>query len=97
MWTDKTAGNNEILFKRSTDGGTTFSDTPINLSNSPGDSGRPQIAVSGSNVYVVWEDRTTKDIYFTTSTDNGISFGNILNLSNDPHSSFSPQVARFWK
>ena len=62
-----TTENEEILFTRSKDGGASFSDTPINLSNNIGGSYSPQIrAVSGNNVYVVWFDYTTEksDIFF---------------------------------
>ncbi|MGH9978610.1 MAG: hypothetical protein ACRD8Z_22675 [Nitrososphaeraceae archaeon] len=43
VWSDNTPGNNEILYKRSTDGGATFGAT-INLSNSAGESRDPAIA-----------------------------------------------------
>jgi hypothetical protein len=44
--------NNEIFYRRSTDGGTTFEDAK-NLSNNPGRSLTPAIAASGSNVYTL--------------------------------------------
>ena len=69
VWADETTGNGDIYFKRSTDGGATFSSTTINLSNNTGSSVNPKISaaassVSGSNsnnnnVYVVWVDETT--------------------------------------
>jgi hypothetical protein len=31
VWVDETTGNADILFKRSRDGGASFSNTPINL------------------------------------------------------------------
>ena len=81
VWVDETTGNNEILFKRSTDNGTSFSDTPINLSNNTGISSTPQIMTSGNNVYVVWSDQSTGDgdIYFRTSTDGGATFAGYNN------------------
>jgi hypothetical protein len=52
-WNNKT-GNNEVMFKASTDGGKTFADK-MNLSNSPkSESQDAQIAAAGSNVYVTW-------------------------------------------
>ena len=51
----------------------------INLSNNTGNSVVPQIAVSGSNVYVTWHDDTpagNNDIFFAVSNNNGTSFGN---------------------
>ena len=36
VWSDSTTGNADIFFKRSTDGGATFSSPSINLSNNAG-------------------------------------------------------------
>jgi hypothetical protein len=48
-WSNKT-GNDEVMFKASTDGGKTFGDK-MNLSNTPNsDSQDAQIAAAGSNV-----------------------------------------------
>ena len=95
MWVDETTGNRDILFKRITDSGATFSNTPINLSNNTEFSSHPQIAASGNNVYVIWFDRTTGngDIYFRRSTDSGATFRDTINLSNDTGMSGSPQIA----
>ncbi|MFQ5969793.1 MAG: sialidase family protein [Nitrososphaerales archaeon] len=71
-----------------------FSSTK-NLSKSSGFSSDPKIAVSGSNVYVVWEDFTPGNwnILFRASTDNGASFGNIVNVSNTAEESGRAQIA----
>jgi len=93
-WQDLTPGNNEIFFAQSADSGATFG-APTNLSNNSGSSILPQIAVSGSNVYVTWEDLTSGsgDTFFVRSTDNGATFGSIVNLSNNAGSSITPQIA----
>ena len=61
VWKGRSTGGFDTYFKGSTDNGTTFSNTPINLSNS-GWSDDPQIisqiTTSGNNVYVVWIDRS---------------------------------------
>ena len=48
----------------------------INVSNNTGVSLNPQIATSGNNVYVTWQDGTpgNYDIFFAASTNNGTSF-----------------------
>src|SRR6476620_9731141 len=51
-WTNKT-GNNEVMFRASTDNGATFGDK-INLSNSTVNSERAEIGTSGKNVFVTW-------------------------------------------
>jgi len=56
VWSDKTPGNSEIYYKRSTDGGSTWQSTKRLTWNS-GDSRRPVVATdSGGNIHVVWED-----------------------------------------
>ena len=81
-WQDTTPGNADIFFAVSNNNGISFS-TPINLSNTTGFSVNPQIATSGNNVYVTWDDDTTSgfsDIFFAASNNNGTSFG----TSNKP-------------
>ena len=78
----------------SNNNGTSFG-TPINLSNNVGGSLVPQIATSGSNVYVTWQDSTpgNADIFFAASNNNGTSFGTPINLSNNVGGSGGPQIA----
>src|SRR5437870_1572101 len=56
-----------------------------NLSNNDGDSLNPQVEVSSSNVYTVWEDKTKGDgdTFFRRSSDAGNSFHSIVDLSNN--------------
>src|SRR5215207_7512812 len=93
VWSDNATGNGDIYFKRSVDNGTSFGNTE-NLSTNPGNSTAAQIAAYQDNVYVVWEDATTGngDVYFKRSVDNGTSFGNTENLSNDNGKSYGAQI-----
>ena len=94
-WRDNTSGNFEIAFAASTDNGQTFTNPPLNLSNTLDESSNPQIAAVGNNVYVTWQDGTLSnaDIFFAASTDNGQIFTNPpLNLSNNTGLSFAPQI-----
>jgi hypothetical protein len=93
-WTDDSAGNGDVYFKRSNDNGTTF-DTTQNLSQNPGNSTAAQMAAYRDNVYVLWEDSSTGngDIYFRKSMDSGINFGSIENLSNNTSVSDSFDIA----
>ena len=99
VWLDGTPGNSDIFFRRSTDNGATWKSI-INLSKNPGSSISPQIAVSGSNVYVVWtqasaneEEDAEADIFLRRSTDNGATWGSKINISmsSSPFSS-GPRV-----
>jgi len=80
-WTNKT-GNDEVMFRASTDGGKTFGDK-INLSNSTkSDSQDAQIEASGDRVFVTWWERnaTSNEPLLRTSTDKGYTFGPIMKL-----------------
>jgi hypothetical protein len=96
VWPDNTPVLPDIFFKRSTDGGKTFGKT-INLSNSPIESFIPRIAVSGKNVYVVWQEGLLEgpsDVSFKRSTDGGKTFGKTINLSDNPKSSTNfPEIS----
>ncbi|MGD1837380.1 MAG: sialidase family protein [Nitrososphaeraceae archaeon] len=94
VWPDDTPGNQDIFFSFSTDNGITFSQ-PDNISNNDGDSNRPQITVHGDNVYVVWRDDTPGNFetFISISTDNGITFSQPNNISNNDFDTFSPQIA----
>lgn len=94
VWMDNSSGNFDIMFSKSTDNGRTFS-TPIDVSKLHKDSGYPQLAVSGDNVYVVWTQTVTStnyDIYFARSSDKGATFDNPVNLSNNIGASGWPKI-----
>jgi hypothetical protein len=86
----------DVFFTRSTNNGASFGEI-MNLSNYSGWSVDPQIAVSqDNNVYVVWTNNFQEKygkVYFTRSTNNGASFGEIMNLSNYSGWSVDPQIA----
>src|SRR3972149_6680152 len=74
VWTSFDGTTADILFKVSDDGGTNFGET-ISLNSNAGAAilpacddantlvcrGFPQLAVSSSNVYVIWQDRDSID------------------------------------
>ncbi|MFA7360159.1 MAG: T9SS type A sorting domain-containing protein [Candidatus Kapaibacterium sp.] len=94
VWMDQRDGNLEMYYKRSTDGGTTWGQD-TRLTNKTVDSWNPSIAVSGSNVHVVWQD--TRDgnfeIYYKRSTDGGINWGADTRLTNATSVSYSSSIA----
>jgi BNR repeat-like domain len=94
VWQDNVTGNFEILLRKSTDGGKTFS-KPVNLSNNSGNSSDPAIFIYEKNVYLVWDDDSpgNADILFTKSTDGGKTFSKPVNLSNNIRGSFDPVLA----
>lgn len=57
VWVDNTAGNHEILFRLSADGGSTWQSL-LNITNSSGDSENPQIVYNSTSLFVVYSDDT---------------------------------------
>jgi hypothetical protein len=94
VWYDNRDTNEEIYYKRSTDEGTTW-EADTRLSNNIASSQFPSVAVSGSQVYVVWQDfRDSKwMIYYKRSTDGGATWGTDTQFSNNPYTAREPSVA----
>ena len=63
----------------------------------------PSIAASSNNVHIVWEDASLShengerrdDIFHVRSTDGGVTFSNIINLSGNSGDSRYPAVTSF--
>jgi len=93
LWNDNATGKFGIFLTKSTDGGTNFG-TPVNISKNIGSSGSPQFAVSGNNVYVVWQAQATGkyQILFAKSTDGGATFTTPVNISNTTDNSNFKQM-----
>ncbi len=94
-WTNViTDTNYDILFAKSSDGGQTFG-TPINVSNTPGGSGWPQISVDSGNVYISWVDNTpgNYDVYIAKSADDGNSFESPVDVNNGTYGSWYNTLA----
>jgi hypothetical protein len=101
IWTGFGRGvedQDDVFFKKSSDGGATFSDT-INLSDDIGSSFNPRMAFSGNNVYVIWQDDTgntgNTSIFFQKSSDSGATFSDTINLSKDSGFAVNPQISKF--
>jgi hypothetical protein len=89
VWEEE-AGN-DVLFKRMLSNENNFQ-SEINLSNTASSNSRePQIAVSGSNVFVVWFENS--EIKIINSTNSGLTFGEITNLSENSGTSVRPQIS----
>lgn len=74
--------NGEVIFRASQDGGETFGEK-INLSNTTdADSINAEIDADAEMVVITWWERSNKtDVpVMKVSTDNGISFGPLLEL-----------------
>ena len=95
VWQGNTNGQFDVFLSKSSDGGITFSQ-PINLSNDPSDSINPNLIVVHNNLFVIWNDNSTKNynVMIKRSSDGGITFSQPINLSNTTNSdSINPQLA----
>ena len=85
-WIDNSLGNKEILFARSIDNGTTFSEA-INLSNTHNTNSRNlELSAFENNVYAAWLDEDEQGngiILFTASNDGGETFGNPITIARN--------------
>jgi type II secretory pathway pseudopilin PulG len=82
-WSSNKTGNDEVMFKASTDNGKSFGEK-MNLSNSTNAQSQDvQIAAAGNNVYVTWWERnaTSNEPVLRVSNDNGKTFGEKITLS----------------
>ncbi len=94
VWYDNRDGNWEIYYKRSADGGISWSaDTRMTTNSSV--SRYPCVAVSGSNVHIVWHDDRdgNYEAYYKRSTDGGLSWEPDTRLTNNTGGSFYPSIA----
>ncbi len=69
-WAD-TITNYEVMYKRSSDRGETWTQDTILSPLAPGASYSPVIGVSGPVVYVVWNEEVGDSILYTRSTNSG--------------------------
>ena len=94
VWQEARDGNNEIYYKRSTDGGVNWG-ADTRLTNQFSASTNPSISVSGSVVHVVWKDNRdgNDEIYYKRSTDNGATWETDKRLTNAADNSYTPCVS----
>jgi len=95
VWNDDTPGNEEIYYKRSTDGGATWSPAK-RLSWNTGSSELPAIAAGLSgNLHVVWQESTpgNGEIYHIKSTDGGDTWSAGQRITWNSGASIDPVMA----
>jgi hypothetical protein len=94
VWENETPGNNEIYFRKSIDDGATWQPAK-RLTNNTLYSTSPALAVSGANIYVVWNNTASGngEIYFRKSTDSGATWQTVQRLTNNAGNSNDPTIA----
>ena len=84
-WGSNKTGNDEVMFRISTDGGKTFGDK-INLSNTTNSESQDvEIAADGAKVVVTWWERnqTSNEPVMIITDDGGKTFGPLLKLATN--------------
>ncbi|MEI6576296.1 MAG: T9SS type A sorting domain-containing protein [Bacteroidota bacterium] len=94
VWDDDRDGNTEIYYKRSTDAGVNWG-TDTRLTNNVDESLDPCIALSGSDVHIVWQNAANGHyaIYYKRSTNGGVSWLADTSLTNVPFDLWNPSIA----
>ncbi|TRZ71202.1 MAG: T9SS C-terminal target domain-containing protein [Bacteroidetes bacterium] len=95
-WRDYRDDNDEIYYKRSTDGGLNWGEE-TRLTNNSAAQDRPSISTSGSAVYIVWRDFRdgNHQIYYKRSPDGGLTWEADTRLTNSYDNAQSPSIAAF--
>lgn len=104
VWADSRGGYSAIWLNESTDGGETWLDQPLLVSDGTGDAFRPDIACTSDHVFVVWEDTRdgvleNKNVYLARAfrgSGGNLRIGDNVLLDDDEdgnHHSLRPQVA----
>lgn len=93
VWMDKRSGNYDIYYKYSTDGGVNWG-ADIPLTKNTGVSRFSNLAVSGSGLFLVWEDDTdgNREIYYKHSANEGLNWDPDLRLTHDTNESNQPTI-----
>lgn len=93
VWQQGEENKNGIYFSISSNAGKDW-EAPKRISSSASDSAHPVICVSGSNLFVVYQDWRDKnyDLYFVRSLDKGKTWSKEVNLTARPRGSFRPKM-----
>jgi hypothetical protein len=94
VWMDKRHGNYDIYYKSSTDGGVNWG-ADLGLNDNKGISRFSNMAVSGSGLFLVWEDDSdgNREIYYRHSANGGLNWDPELRLTHDTAESNQPSVS----
>jgi len=95
-WFNNDVGNSEILFSKSTDGGTTWS-SPFSISNTESQSTQPTIITFGTDILITWTEHIvdSQEVVFSKSTDGGVTWSSPFSISNTVSQSTQPAIITF--
>jgi hypothetical protein len=96
VWASDRTGGFDLYYKTSSDNGLTWSNA-VRLTTDPSDDLSPTAAQTmNGSIWVVWaSDRTGGfDLYYKTSSDNGLTWSNAVRLTTDPNPDKLPSIAQ---
>jgi hypothetical protein len=93
-WVDERFGNQDLAFRRSTDGGASFARLTF-LVKAPTDDAQIVMDLSGENGVLAWVDRRSanRNISFRHSSDAGLNWGSTARLVSAPSGEALPACA----
>jgi BNR repeat-like domain len=95
LWCNNAAGNDEVYYRKSADGGDTWS-APKRLSFTSGGSCEPAMTIDPTgNICTVWYDYTPgfADLYCRRSTDGGTNWAPVKRITYTGGSTYGPAMA----
>jgi hypothetical protein len=95
IWRDTRSGTYEMFYKRSIDGGITWSSDTMLTAHTSGLASLNSLAVYGSNLHIAWSDTRHNDdyeIFYKRSTNGGLSWSEDTRLTNELRISESPSI-----
>jgi hypothetical protein len=96
VWSSDRTGGFDLYYKTSSDNGLTWSNA-TRLTTDPSDDLSPTATQTmNGSIWVVWSsDRTGGfDLYYKTSSDNGLTWSNATRLTTDPNPDKLPSIAQ---
>jgi len=90
-----TSGNQEIVYKKSTNSGSSWS-SPTRLTYNSGDSSYPFLAAgTGNNLYIAWQDDTpgNDEVYLKSSTNSGNTWSTPIRVTWNSGYTGRPSIA----
>ena len=95
VWSNNASGNDEVFYRKSQDGGSTWSAAQRLTYTSGGSYGSDLTVDSGGNICAVWYDYTPgfADLYCRRSTDGGTNWGPIKRITYTGGSTYGPAMA----
>ena len=95
VWLMKMVGNTDLFYKRSTNGGVSWTGAK-RITWTSGFNDAPKIVTdSGNNLHIVWPDNSPSnyEIYHKKSTDGGLTWPGIQRLTYTTGNTFGPELA----